>query len=82
MKRLANATVNTIKFSIGLSLAINFVAIFLSVQGYLTPKTGALVHNAGSVLVVLIAALLYDRKFTEGKPIAKFYTGTDLITDN
>ena len=82
LKRLSNATVNTIKFSIGLSLAINFVAIFLSVQGYLTPTTGALVHNAGSVLVVLIAALLYDRKFTEDKPIAKVYTGTDLITDN
>ncbi len=82
LKRLSNATVNTIKFSIGLSLAINFVAIFLSVQGYLTPTTGALVHNAGSVLVVLIAALLYDRKFTEDKPIAKVDTGTDLITDN
>ena len=25
--------------------------------------TGALVHNAGSCFVVLIAALLYDRKF-------------------
>jgi len=30
----------------------------------LTPTTGALVHNGGSVLVVLIAARLYDRKFT------------------
>ena len=27
------------------------------------PDTGALVHNAGSCFVVLIAALLYDRKF-------------------
>lgn len=65
LKRLSNAAVNTIKFSIGLSLAINVVAIFFSVQGYLTPTTGALVHNAGSILVVLIAALLYDRKFTD-----------------
>jgi len=64
LKRLANATVNTIKFSISLSLLINFVAILLSFFGYLTPTTGALVHNAGSVLVVLIAAMLYDRKFT------------------
>lgn len=63
LKRLSNATVNTIKFSIGLSLVINFVAIMLSLQGRLTPTTGALVHNAGSVFVVLIAALLYDRKF-------------------
>lgn len=63
LKRLANAAVKTIKFSISLSLCINFVAIALSLAGILTPTTGALVHNAGSVFVVLIAALLYDRKF-------------------
>lgn len=63
LKRLSNAAVKTIKFSIGLSITINFVAIILSVMGLLNPTTGALVHNAGSVLVVLIAALLYDRKF-------------------
>lgn len=63
LKRLSNAAVKTIKFSISLSLTINFAAIILSVLGLLNPTTGALVHNAGSVLVVLIAALLYDRKF-------------------
>lgn len=63
LKRLANATVHTIKFGIILSMVINFIAICLSVAGILTPTTGALVHNAGSCLVVLIAALLYDRKF-------------------
>ena len=63
LKRLSNATVNTIKLSIALSLCINALAITLSLSGLLTPTTGALVHNAGSVFVVLIAALLYDRKF-------------------
>lgn len=63
LKRLSNATVRTIKFSISLSLFINFVAILMSFKGWLTPTTGALVHNAGSIFVVLIAALLYDRKF-------------------
>lgn len=63
LKRLSNAAVKTIKFSISLSLCINFVAIVLSLMELLTPTTGALVHNAGSCLVVLIAALLYDRKF-------------------
>ncbi len=63
LKRLSNATINTIKFGITLSMAINFGAIILSVLGVLNPTTGALVHNAGSVVVVLIAALLYDRKF-------------------
>lgn len=63
LKRLSNATVKTIKFSIGLSMCINFLAVTLSVLGILNPTTGALVHNAGSCFVVLIAALLYDRKF-------------------
>lgn len=63
LKKLSNATVKTIKFSIALSMCINFIAVTLSVLGILTPTTGALVHNAGSCFVVLIAALLYDRKF-------------------
>ncbi|HIZ83334.1 MAG TPA: cation-translocating P-type ATPase [Firmicutes bacterium] len=63
LKRLSNATVRTIKASITLSMCINFAAIVLSLLGLLNPTTGALVHNAGSCFVVLIAALLYDRKF-------------------
>ena len=63
LKRLSNATVKTIKLSITMSMLINFIAILLSVTGILNPTTGALVHNAGSCFVVLIAALLYDRKF-------------------
>ena len=63
LKRLSDATVKTIKASITLSMCINFLAVTFSVLGKLTPTTGALVHNAGSCFVVLIAALLYDRKF-------------------
>ena len=63
LKRLSNATVKTIKASITLSMCINFAAIVLSLMEILTPTTGALVHNAGSCFVVLVAALLYDRKF-------------------
>lgn len=63
LKKLSNVTLRTIKFSISLSLLINLVAIVLSFLGILNPTIGALVHNAGSVLVVLIAAMLYDRKF-------------------
>ena len=63
LKRLSNATVKTIKFSISLSMCINLLAVTLSVLGILNPTTGALVHNAGSCFVVLIATLLYDRKF-------------------
>ena len=63
LKWLSNTTVNTIKVSITLSMCINFTAILLSLMEVLNPTTGALVHNAGSCLVVLIAALLYDRKY-------------------
>ncbi len=63
LKRLSRATVSTIKLSITLSMAINILAVVLSVLGLLNPTIGALVHNAGSIFVVLIAAGLYERKF-------------------
>lgn len=65
LKRLSNATLFNIHFNIALSMCINFVAIVLSVLGYLNPVTGALVHNIGSCLVIANAGLLYDRKFDE-----------------
>ena len=63
LKWLSNTTIKTIKMAITLSMCINFVAVTLSVLGVLNPTTGAIVHNAGSCLVVLLAALLYDRKY-------------------
>lgn len=62
LQRLSAATLKTIRFSISLSLLINLVGIVLSFFGLLTPTTGALVHNAGSVFVVMIAAMLYEKK--------------------
>ena len=63
LKWLGNTTIRTIKTAITLSMCINFIAIALSVLGILNPTTGALVHNAGSCFVVLLAALLYDKKY-------------------
>lgn len=63
LKWLSNTTIKTIKGAIALSMCINFIAIALSVLGMLNPTTGAIVHNAGSCFVVLLAALLYDRKY-------------------
>ena len=62
LKRLSVACVRLIKANIALSMAVNAVAIACSVLGLLGPVSGALVHNLGSALVVLNAALLYDRK--------------------
>ena len=39
-------------------MALNFAAILLAMTGILDPVVGALVHNAGSVLVIINSALL------------------------
>ena len=39
-------------------MGLNFLAIVLAITGLLGPVIGALVHNAGSVLVILNSALL------------------------
>lgn len=64
LKKLSLLTVSTIKFNITLSMIINFIAIFLSIYGILTPVTGALWHNASSLLVVLNASMLYNKKIS------------------
>lgn len=50
-----------ISFSmISFSMLLNFVAIVLAIIGTLDPIIGALVHNAGSVLVITNSALLLN----------------------
>lgn len=39
-------------------MGLNFAAILLAMAGMLNPVFGALVHNAGSVLVILNSAFL------------------------
>ena len=55
---LSRRTMKTIRLNLICSMALNFLAIVLAMAGILTPVTGALVHNAGSVAVVANAALL------------------------
>ena len=62
IKRLSLLTIKTIKTNISISMTLNFLGIILSISGILTPITGAIMHNLGSVLVVLNAARLYDKK--------------------
>lgn len=65
LKKLSNSTLFTIHLSITISMIINAVAIICSVLGLLDPITGALVHNIGSCAVVMLAASLYDRDFSD-----------------
>ncbi len=53
----------TIKCNMSFSMALNFVAIVLAMTGILNPVVGALVHNAGSVLVIINSAWLLKWKF-------------------
>ena len=48
----------TIKINMSFSMGLNFIAIILAITGTLDPVIGALVHNAGSVLVITNSALL------------------------
>ena len=56
--RLARRMMTTIKLNLTFSMTLNFVAIALAITGVLNPVVGALVHNAGSVLVIVNSALL------------------------
>lgn len=55
---LSKRMMTTIKINMSFSMALNFLAIVLAITGILNPVVGALVHNAGSVLVIINSALL------------------------
>ena len=56
--RLSRRMMGTIKLNLTFSMALNFAAIILAMTGILNPVVGALVHNAGSVLVIINSAFL------------------------
>lgn len=60
--RLSKRMMTTIKLNLTFSMALNFAAIVLAITGVLNPVVGALVHNAGSVLVILNSATLLKTK--------------------
>ncbi|MCD7709131.1 MAG: cation-translocating P-type ATPase [Clostridiales bacterium] len=55
---LSKRMMRTIKINLTFSMTLNFVAIVLAMTGILNPVIGALVHNAGSVLVIINSAFL------------------------
>lgn len=55
---LSKRMMTTIKLNLSFSMGLNFLAIVLAMTGILNPVVGALVHNAGSVLVIINSALL------------------------
>ena len=70
----------TIKLNVTFSLVLNFVAIILAMAGVLNPVVGALVHNLGSVFVIINSAKLFKTKNNidlNNKTIYKF-TNTNI----
>ena len=55
---LSKKMMKTIKLNLAFSMGLNFLAITLAITGILGPVVGALVHNAGSVVVIANSALL------------------------
>ena len=51
-----------IKCNLTFSMGLNFVAILLAITGMINPIMGALIHNTGSVLVIINAFLLLHYK--------------------
>lgn len=56
--RLSRRMMGTINLNLTFSMTLNFAAIVLAMTGLLGPVVGALVHNAGSVLVIINSAFL------------------------
>ncbi|MCD7778455.1 MAG: cation-translocating P-type ATPase [Clostridiales bacterium] len=57
---LSKRMMKTIKLNMTFSMTLNFIAIILAIIGTLNPIAGALVHNSGSVLVIINSALLLN----------------------
>ena len=56
--RLSKRMMMVIKCNLTFSMVLNFLAIILAMTGILNPVVGALVHNAGSVFVIIHSAFL------------------------
>ena len=63
---LSRRMMTTIRMNLTFSMGLNFLSIVLAMTGALNPVVGALVHNAGSVAVILNSALLLKWRRRQG----------------
>ncbi|MBR1610026.1 MAG: cation-translocating P-type ATPase, partial [Methanobrevibacter sp.] len=61
---ISRKTIKTINLSIGFALTLNFIAMGLAIFGLLDPIAGALVHNIGSVIVIIYSSTLINYKIS------------------
>ena len=56
--KISKRMMKTIRVNLIFSMTLNFLAVILAMTGLLGPVVGALVHNVGSVIVIINSALL------------------------
>ena len=61
---IARKTVRTININIGFALTLNIIAMALAILGILNPIEGALIHNIGSVMVIVYSTTLTKYKIS------------------
>ena len=62
---MARKTIRTISISIAFALTINIAAMALAILGMLNPIEGALIHNIGSVIVIIYSTTLINYRISE-----------------
>ena len=61
---IARKTIRIINMGIGFALALNIIAMALAILGILNPIEGALIHNIGSVIVIIYSSTLVRYKLS------------------
>lgn len=62
---IARKTIRTISISIAFALALNITAMALAISGMLNPIEGALIHNIGSVIVIIYSTTLINYRISK-----------------
>ena len=62
---IARKTIRTISISIAFALSINIIAMALAILGMLNPIEGALIHNIGSVIVIIYSTTLVNYRISK-----------------
>ena len=68
---IARKAMKIINLNIGFSLTLNIIAMILAILGLLDPIAGALIHNIGSVVVIIYSSTLLNYKLSK-KDYKKF----------
>lgn len=80
---IARKTMKTINLSIGFALTLNIIAMALAILGWLNSIEGALIHNIGSVIVIIYSSTLtnYELSYKDYK-VKKLGTTKHLNKSN